>query len=109
MQRSGVPQLSVPVTHTRFIGYDPVQHPEVVSHHKRPGTLWELNPRRSTLPSPKRASKRSPVPCLKELDQFIMGFESVDASFARAHKIEEIGVKMWGRATSAFGPGDQMQ
>jgi hypothetical protein len=46
---------------------------------------------------------------LKELDQFIMGFESVDASFARAHKIEEIGVKMWGRATSAFGPGGQMQ
>ena len=24
-----VPQLDVPVTHTRFIGYDPVQHPAV--------------------------------------------------------------------------------
>ena len=45
------------------------------------------------------------VPCLKELDQFITGFGIVDASFSRAHKTEEIGVKIWGRATSAFGPG----
>ncbi len=37
-----VPQLDVPVTHTRFIGYDPVQHPAVVSRHKSSGTLRGL-------------------------------------------------------------------
>ena len=78
MQRSGVPQLSVPVTHTRFIGYDPVQHPEVVSHRKRPGTLRGLILGRSTLLSLKPASKRSPVLCLKEPFKYDTALESED-------------------------------